>query len=295
MSLPTPDPSRLRAHVRRLEGERHPDFSPAALAAAEEYVAGCLEETGWAVEARPFAYGGRSHRNIVARRPGGERGRPRVLVGAHLDTVPGTPGADDNASGVAVLLEVGRILGSAEPEAPLELVAFNLEEPQGATYRVGSRRFAAAARREGVEYAGCLILEMVGYTDPAPGSQRVPGVLFWKDVPDAGTFLAAASDLASRDLLARFAEAAREAAPELELVTLRVPLRGWLVPQTRLSDNASFWDEGYPALMLTDTSFLRNPHYHAPTDRLETLDFEFMERVGAAVATTAAGLAVRAG
>lgn len=277
--------------MRRLEGERHPDFSPGSLREAEEYVARRTEDLGYGVELRSFAYGGRDHRNVVARRPGADPDRPGVLVGAHLDTVPGTPGADDNASGVAVLLEVARLLAGEPTRAPLELVGFNLEEPQGGTYRIGSRRFAADARRSGIEYAGCLILEMVGYTDRTPGSQRVPAPLFWKDVPDAGTFLAAAGDWKSGRLLETFAGTTRRARPDLEVVTLRVPLRGWPVPHTRLSDNASFWEEGYPALMLTDTSFLRNPHYHAPTDRLETLDFAFMESVAAATAAAAAELA----
>ena len=243
-----------------------------------------LVTLGLHLERRPFSFRGTVHRNVVGTKRGREPDRARVLVGAHFDTVPGTPGADDNASGVAALLEVARLLAAEELDTTVEFVGFNLEEPQGYTYRVGSRRFAGEARRRGVRYAGALILEMVGYADPALGSQHVPLLLFWKRVPRAGTFLAATGDSGSRRLLRSFVDAAHAAAPDLALVTFRSPLRGWLVPETRLSDNASFWDRGYPALMLSDTAFLRNPHYHRGTDRAETLDFDFMARVTDAVA-----------
>lgn len=285
-----PDTKRLQEHVRALEGERHPLTSPGELAAAEEYVAAELRGVGLQVERQPFTFGGREHCNVVGRRTGADPGRPRVLVAAHFDTVPGTPGADDNASGVAVMLEAARLLADAEPAATVEFVGFNLEEPQGFTYRVGSRRFAAVARRRGVRYAGCLVLEMVGYTDPRAGSQTVPPLLWWKRVPRAGTFLAATGDLRSRRLLRTFRRCAA-GVPDVDVVTLLSPLRGWLVPLTRLSDNASFWDRRYPALMVTDTAFLRNPNYHGPGDRVETLDPEFMARVTAVVTATVRALA----
>lgn len=284
------DPARIEAVVRALEGERHPEFSPRRLERAAEFLAGELDALGLEVDLPAFSFDGHEYHNVVGRSPGRDPGRPRVMVGAHFDTVPGTPGADDNASGVAALLETARLVAAADLEATVEYVGFNLEEPQGHSYRVGSRRFAAAARREGIDYAGCLVLEMVGYTDPRPRSQDVPFLLFWKRVPDAGTFVAATGDGRSRRLLRLFRSAAR-VVPELEVVTFRTPLRGWIVPHTRLSDNASFWDEGYPALMVTDTSFLRNPHYHRTSDVADTLDFPFAARVTTAVAETVRRLA----
>jgi hypothetical protein len=246
---------------------------------------------GLAAEQRPFPFGSGSFANIVASRPGARPDLPRVLIGAHYDTVADTPGADDNASGIAVLLEAARLLASQSLKATVEFVAFSLEELQGARWGVGSRAFAEQARREGVSYAGALILEMVGYTDPRPGSQTVPPLLWWKRVPRRGTFLAAAGDGRSGGLLRSFTAAAGHAAPDLEIVTVQVPLRGWLLPVSRLSDNRSFWDVGYPALMVTDTAFLRNPHYHRDSDRLETLDFDFMVQVTSVVAETARRLA----
>src|SRR5258705_2926697 len=238
------DPARLATHVRALEGERHPATSPAALEAAAQYISRALAELGLSPERRPFEFGGKSYDNVAAIRAGQIPNRPRVLVGAHYDSVRETPGADDNASGVAGLLEVARLLPSAPLEASVEFVGFNLEEMQTYTYRVGSRRYAAAARRSGVQYAGALVLEMLGYLSREPGSQYVPKLLFWKRVPRTGSFIAATGDRRSKGLLRLFAESAASAAPDLEIVTFRSPFRGWVFPHTRLSDNAWFWDEG---------------------------------------------------
>jgi Zn-dependent M28 family amino/carboxypeptidase len=281
------DPARLAADVRALEGERHPITSPGALEAAARYITGALAETGLAPERRSFEFRGQSYDNVVALRVGSEPERPRVLIGAHYDSVRGTPGADDNASGVAGMLEAARLMSGIGLKATVEFVAFNLEELQFYTYRVGSRRHAAAARRAGVRYAGALVLEMLGYVNREPASQYVPKLLFWKRIPRTGTFIAATGDRRSGPLLRTFAQAATHAAPDLPVVTFQSPLQGWLVPHTRLSDNASFWDERYPSLMITDTAFLRNPHYHRRSDTSKTLDYQFMARVVDAVVETA--------
>jgi len=258
--------------------------SAAALAAAAQLVADQLAAMGVPVERHEFRFRGRRYHNVVGARPAQDERLPHVLVGAHFDTVSGTPGADDNASGVAAMLETVRLLADVELNAAVEFVGFNLEEPQGLAYRIGSRAYAADARRRGIRYRGAFVLEMVGYTDLGPGSQSVPLLLFWKRVPKTGTFLAATGHRRSARLLRRFVGTARNAVPDLQVVTFRTPFKGWLVPDTRLSDNASFWDAGYPALMLTDTAYLRNPNYHRVTDSIETLDFGFMAKVTDAVA-----------
>lgn len=288
---PRADTSLLAAHVRALEGERHPDASPAALERALGYVEQALRERGWAVRREPFRFNGRSYDNVVGELVGRDPDAPRVLIGAHVDTIRGTPGADDNASGVAGMLECARLLADCRPLATIELVAFNLEERQGWTYRVGSRRWAAAARRRRVRYQGALVLEMIGFRSALPGSQTIPPPIRWMKLPRTGHFLAAVGDTRSRRLLAAFLEAAKDAAPDLPVVSLHAPLRGWLVWATRRSDNASFWSERYPALMLTDTANLRNPHYHRSTDRSATLDFAFAAMVTDVVAACARRLA----
>lgn len=240
----------------------------------------------------PFTFRGATYRNVVATVEGEDPEADRVLVGAHFDTVKGSPGADDNASGVAVLLEAARILAGERLRAPVELVGFNLEEQQGRTYRVGSRRYASRAREWGVPYAGALILEMVGYRSGAEKSQKLPALISWRrDIPRTGDFVAVTADGKSTPLLRTFREAAEEVSPELRVVTFRSPLRGWLVWQTRLSDNASFWSEGYRSLMITDTAFLRNPNYHRAADRAETLDYEFMARIADATVEAARRIA----
>lgn len=287
------DAARLENTVRRLEGPRHPLTAPGGLEAAEALIADGLSGFGLAVERQPFRFRDRTYNNVVATLPGSDPGLPWLLVGAHFDTVSNTPGADDNASGVAVLLEVARGLARSRLQRTVQLVGFNLEEPQDAvgTYRVGSARFAEYAHSQGRRYEGALVLEMVGYTDQRPDSQQVPPFVF-KHVPNAGTFLVAVGDGRSRHLLRSFEHSCRLHAPDLTLVTYGARLRGWTLPLTRLSDNASFWDRGYAALMITDTAFLRNPHYHMETDTADSLDYEFMASVARA---TLAFVTVRSG
>src|SRR2546422_892026 len=285
-SGPHPAPAGpLRRHVATLEGVRHPRAAPERHRAARDYVAAELGALGLTVALAPFTFRGRTHHNVVATRAGRDARRPHLLVGAHFDSTADTPGADDNASGVAAVIECARLVATraAPPEGGLEFVGFDLEEQQTTTYRVGSRRLARRCRAGGEALAGALILEMVGYRDPTPGAQIVPPFL-GIDVPRTGDFLAAVGDTRSRTLLDGFVAAARAAVPELPVVAYRTRLRGWLLPLTRLSDNASFWDARYPSLMLTDTAFLRNPHYHQTSDTSATLDFEFMAQVTEATA-----------
>lgn len=282
---------RLRQHVEALEGPRHRRTAPAALRRAAGYIGQVLAGTGLPVEERPVRFHGQDYPNLVARLAGTTPDRPRVLIGAHYDTAAGTPGADDNASGVAALLEAARILAGDQPAVTVEFVAFTLEEFQGTRYGIGSRAFAEAARRAGERYGGALILEMVGYTDGRDRSQLVPPALWRRGFSRRGTFLAAAGDDRSGALLDALTATAQATVPDLPVATLTVPFRGWLHPYTRLSDNRSFWDAGYPALMLTDTAFLRNPHYHRKSDRADTLDYQFMSRVTDLVAATVRRLA----
>jgi len=275
-----------------LEGERHPVGSPEALERALAYVEGELGALGLPTSRPAFDFRGRRYENVAASMVGATSCAARVLVGAHLDTVLGTPGADDNASGVAGMLECARLLSGWRGGATVEFVGFNLEERQGWTYRVGSRRWAAAARSRGVAYRGALVLEMIGFRSEAPGSQRVPLPLRWMDLPRTGDHLAVVGDTRSRALLRTFIAEAGGVVPALRIISLHMPLRGWPVWATRRSDHASFWSEGFPALLLTDTANLRNPHYHRGSDRAETLDFGFAALVADAVTACVRALAV---
>ena len=283
-----PDLGRLEADVRALAVPRHPRHDPAALLAAEDHVAQELGAAGLRVERQLFEFRGAEFHNVLGTLDGTDPGLPWVVVGAHFDSVPRSPGADDNASGVAAMLEAARLVSRERFAATVQFVGFNLEEVQDylGSFRVGSRAYARRLRERGQEIRGALVLEMVGFTGPR---QVVPAaVQLVKKVPDTGDFLAAVGDSGSAALLEAFARAAAGAVP---VVTLAVPLKGWLVPDTRRSDNARFWDEGYPALMLTDTAELRNPNYHRPGDTPETLDWEFLRRCTAAVAAAVRELA----
>ncbi len=284
--------NRLRRHVAALEGVRHPTATPERHRGARDYVAAAFRAIGLTVELAPFAFCRRTFHNVIGTQPGCDPQRPRLLVGAHFDSTPYTPGADDNASGVAALIECARLLAERQPEAVLEFVGFDLEEVQTVSgkYRVGSRALARERRARGQRLEGALILEMVGYFDPTPRSQAIPPFL-GIEVPREGNFLAAVGDRRSRRLLDGFVAGARATVPELPIVSYVARLRGWLLPLTRLSDNASFWDARYPSLMLTDTAFLRNPHYHRWSDTSATLDFEFMAKVTEATAGALLGLA----
>lgn len=205
--------------------------------------------------------------NVLA----GDPLRARSLLGAHYDSVPGTPGADDNASAVAVLLAVARVVG---PRAQVCYVAFNGEECDLA----GSRAFVGRLGRNRLEQVH--VLEMVGYTSRAPGSQRNP--IPPTRVPTVGDFLGLVGTHRSRRILDRvLALASSSAVPVQGLYLPPVPLGvvRRLAPHVLRSDQAPFWEAGIPALMWTDTAEFRNPNYHRSSDTPETLDYEFMAGV----------------
>ncbi len=284
--------ARLQAHVRAVAEPRHWRTSGAGLRRAQAYVEEQLRILGLPVERQPFEFGGQTFENLVSVvGPTSGAGGRRLLVGAHLDTVEGTPGANDNGSGLAGLIEVARLLAADPVPVPVDLVAFHLEEWQGFTYRVGSRRYVRWAKREGRKYGAALVYDMIGYKRTDEGSQVIPRIVTWMGFPTVGDFIAVLGDGRSTHVVQAFQDAAAEAEPDLPVVTLSVPLRGWPVWHTRRSDNASFWAAGIPSVMITDTGNLRNPHYHRATDRPGTLDYDFMAQVVSATVHTVRRLA----
>jgi Zn-dependent M28 family amino/carboxypeptidase len=246
---------------------------PGNLKAAEDYVAQNFAAMGYAPRRQGFTYMHEEVANIIA---GDENPGGYYILGAHFDTVPGTPGADDNASGVAVLLEAARLARNLSPPRPWAFIGFTCEEPPAfGTPAMGSRVYARQARRQNARISGMLCLEMVGYYSQTPYSQSLPLPLRLTGYPTTGNFIGLVSDRRSRPLMDRLA-AAIKAACRLPAVTLSVPFEGHILPEVRLSDHASFWDEGYPAIMLTDTAFMRNPNYHGPGDVMDHLDLEAM-------------------
>jgi Zn-dependent M28 family amino/carboxypeptidase len=265
----------LEAHLRFLSvtlGERS-IYRPKNLQAAADYVCQRFADMGYAPRRQTFIYLGEEVGNIIA---GDENPEGYYILGAHYDTVAGTPGADDNASGVAVLLEAARLARSLPRPQPWAFIGFACEEPPAFfTPYMGSRVYAKGARKQKARIRGMLCLEMVGYYSQAPGSQSLPLPLRLMGYPTTGNFIGLVSDGRSRPLMERLAVAIKSGSV-LPAVTLSVPLGGHLLPEVRLSDHANFWDEGYPAVMLTDTAFMRNEHYHGPGDVMDRLDLEAM-------------------
>jgi Zn-dependent M28 family amino/carboxypeptidase len=266
------DPQRLRRTLETIVGERSPFSGQQHLAAVESFIEKELSSYGLTVESDYFSYRGKNFRNLIGRLAA-QRGDSLIILGAHFDSVQGTPGADDNASGVAVLLEAARALARARLRAQVLFCAFNLEELN----MVGSTYFAKKLKAAGTKIGAMVSLEMIGYTDSRAGSQKYPTGLSWL-YPDRGDFIGVIGNWNSSSLLRTFARQMRQVRG-LSVETLSVPGNGALVPAVRLSDHSPFWDLGYPALMITDTSFFRNPHYHGPTDTLETLNVDFMAKV----------------
>lgn len=245
-----------------------------------------LREQGWEVES--YEMRGADDRaplelvNVIATLPGTDPDAPIVELSAHYDTVVLSPGADDNSSGVAVLLEVARVVADARAERTVRLCFFGAEE----VGLVGSRVHLERAQERGDDLAGLINLDAVGFTREGPDTQRrPPGVPFLLAPPDEATFLAVCGDWNSGALGDLFLDAAKAYAPDLELAGY--PRVGSKFPDAHRSDHAHWWEEDLPAVFLTDTAEFRSPHYHAPSDRAETLDWTFLEGVARATAATA--------
>jgi Zn-dependent M28 family amino/carboxypeptidase len=282
----------LKEYVRKIEGLRHGWENYEELEKRATFIESTFRSFRCDVASQEFTFHSRTYRNIIAAIEGTKEGGEQILLGAHYDAAWGSPGADDNASGIAVLLEAARILSEQKPVKNVQCVAFSLEEPQPQTihFLIGSEAFAREAKRSGTSYQAVFILESVGYTDDGEGTQIVP--LFVRvPVSKKGNFLGIIANSRSKAIMDDFHRISLEHVPELFTVPYKVPLSGRFIPETRFSDHASFWDAGYPALMLTDTAMFRNPHYHTHHDRFETLDFTFIANVTKAVLSVIVKLA----
>lgn len=273
----------LKEHVHTLTvtiGERSV-LMPRNLLKTQQYITSFFESLGLPVEIEPVPYHDLAVANVIARiEPKTAPPTRRFLLGAHYDSVHGTVGADDNASAVAVLLETARRLSSManrqELSVAVKCVAFALEEPPVFSTRYqASKVHAHGMRQRGEPLDGMLCLEMVGYTCREKGCQHYPFPLGLMGYPPRGDFVGIVGDFASRGLTRSILKAFKQSRT-LPAISLTIPFSGWLMPAVRLSDHASFWDNGYRAVMITDTAFFRNPHYHLPSDTADTLDYRFM-------------------
>ncbi len=266
---------RLRGHVKRLAGEigERNVFRPGTLEAAARYIEGQWAAQGYAVVRDPYEVEGVECANLEATLAGS--GDEIFVVGAHYDSVRGSPGANDNGSGVAALLEISRLLVGERPGTTLRFVAFVNEEPPFFLWRrMGSMVYARRVRERGDPIAGMISLETIGYYSSEPGSQSYPPLLRFF-YPSRGNFLGFVSNLQSRRLLRR-AVAAFQASSDWPVQSVAM---FEFVPGISWSDHVSFWRQGWPALMITDTAPYRYPWYHSAQDTPEKVDYESLASV----------------
>jgi hypothetical protein len=281
--------SRLSEHVTYLFttiGERNLRRA-GSLPATAEYLRNNLAHAGYAVAVQSYDVEGHPVSNLEASLVGSDGTAAAVVVGAHYDSVAGTVGADDNASGVAATLELARMLQASKLRRTIRFVLFvNEEPPYFQTEQMGSFIYARQLRREDFPVSAMISLEMLGFYSDAPGSQRYPPMLslFY---PSRGDFIGFVGNSESRDLVRLATRRFRESA--------MFPSEGVAAPATwpgiGWSDQWSFWQQGYPAIMVTDTALFRNPYYHTPLDTDDKLDFEKMARVVDGVRSVVVSLA----
>ena len=257
------------------------------LTAAAEYISRTFREMGYAVREQGFEVDGKTVKNLEAELRGETRPEEIVVFGAHYDSVEGCPGANDNASGVAALLALARLARQQRYARTLRFVAFvNEEPPYFLTRHMGSRAYARESAGRGDRIAAMLSLETIGYYSEAKGSQFYP-FPFRFFYPDRGNFIAFVANLSSRRLV-------REVMATFRKHTA-FPSEGVaapsLIPGVSWSDHWAFWQEGYPAVMVTDTAFYRYAQYHTPRDTPEMIDYERTARVVAGLAAVLGELA----
>lgn len=241
-----------------------------------DFVSEQFTSFGFAVSRQSFQFQGNTYQNLIVERTGRTAPGKILVIGAHYDTVSTSPGADDNASGVAGLLGIARQLAGTNPAKTIRFAAFTLEEPPACrTSAMGSHHYAQSLSDAGEEIEGMICLEMIGYFDDSKGSQYYPLPVLKLRYPSIGNYIAMVGNRKSR-LFTRSIAAGFRKAVDLPVVTLNAPP---VVVGIDFSDHWSFNRFGYNAFMVTDTAFYRNPHYHIGSDRPEILDYERMARV----------------
>ena len=280
--------SALSSHVRALAqdiGVRH-DTVDGSLAAAVGYIAQSFRAIGFVPRLEAFTFRAMTMHNVEAIIPGRDPRAPWIVFGAHYDTVKQTRGADDNASGVAALLELARLLKDSRPERTICFVAYANEEHNGGAFEnMGSFAHARGLRATGVKVKAMLALEMLGYFDPAEGSQKYPFPfnLFY---PTRGDFIGFVGNTHSASLV-RFVVRQFRSCAQIGSEGVAAPER---FADIARSDHWSYWQHGWPALMVTDTSNFRNPNLHTSGDTPESLDYQSMTRVVLALSRVARDL-----
>jgi Zn-dependent M28 family amino/carboxypeptidase len=280
---------RLSAEVNYLSvtiGDRS-FLRPQSLQAASDYLSRCLREQGYTVIELPYSARGKTVHNLEASLAGTDSNLGQVIVGAHYDSVAGTVGANDNGTGVAAVLEIARLMRQKKLQRTVRFVLFvNEEPPYFQTEQMGSRVYAHQLRQNGVPVSAMLSLETIGFYSDESDSQKYPPILslFY---PSKGNFIAFVGNTESRRLVRESIRGFRE--------STRFPSEGIAAPGNWLgiawSDQWSFWQEGYPGVMVTDTALFRYPFYHTPVDTVDKVNFDRTARVVEGIGNLVEGLA----
>ncbi len=282
-AVPDVSPERLQTHVQKLSEE----FSPRSylntenLDRAAAYIKHEFEQAKGQVTEQPYKANGKNYRNVSAKF--GAATNERIVIGAHYDVCEPLPGADDNASGVAGLIELAYLLNKTELPMQVELVAYTLEEPPFFRSEArGSAVHAASLKKQGVQVRAMMSLEMIGYFSDEPNSQSFPNPVLRLFYPSRGNFISIVGNFGQVNLVRKM-KRTMQATTSLPVYSINAP--GWL-PGIDFSDHLNYWKNGFPAVMITDTSFYRNQNYHTAQDTLEKLDYNRMAQVVQAVHAT---------
>lgn len=263
---------RLKEHVQFLSvniGKRDVFGRYPSLCQAAEYITNFLKDNGYVVNFQEYEIRERKVKNIIATKDGIDKTAGVVIIGAHYDSCD-NPGADDNASGVAALLELARSVSDAELKRPVRFVFFvNEEPPFFKTPLMGSRVYTSALKKNKENIWGAVVLECLGYYSAKPFSQKYPP-LFGFFYPNKANFIGVVGNIESRHLVFDITRTFRN-----DYIPVRSIVIDFLPPAT-FSDHWSFWQEGYRGVMITDTAFMRSPNYHKSTDTFEKLNYNAM-------------------
>jgi Zn-dependent M28 family amino/carboxypeptidase len=279
----------LRQHVSKLAGQigERNLVRYEALKDAARYIKTILAAEGLEVNEQPLIVANRTVENIEVEIGGRVLPEQILIVGAHYDSVVGSPGANDNATGTAALLELVRVLKTRSLKRTIRFVAFvNEEPPYFQTESMGSRVYARRTRERKENVVGMISVETIGHYSEHSGSQRYP-LGFSLLYPRTANFIAFVGNVSSRRLVRRSIQSFRRATA---FPSEGAAVPGW-VTGVGWSDHWSFWQEGYPAIMVTDTALFRYPHYHAPTDTPDRIDYDRTSRVVSGLVEVIADLA----
>jgi len=283
------DTNQLRADVEFLCAVDPPRnfYNPSSLDDCAAYLSKRLKKMGYEPEEQVYTVKGHDYRNVLAYY-GPEDGE-RLVIGAHYDVHDDQPGADDNASAVAGLLEIARLLQEQKPKLNfrIDLVLYTLEEPPAfRSTAMGSYVHAQSLKKAGLTVKGMICLEMIGYFSDAPKSQEYPAGIMKAAYPTTGNFIAVVGPTGQLGFTRKVKKGMMSACG-VDVVSINAPKS---IPGIDFSDHQNYWDEGWDAVMITDTSFYRNKNYHQKTDTPDSLDYSRMGEVVKGVYAAAVGL-----